>query len=218
MSYKDHFLDSIGERLNDVGVRNAGSSDCALNNAKHDEDKLIAQKMGTVIEHSLSEVSTNFSQEDLNCEKKQFHTNIENNAKTLNKKIPIPRLSVDIQLPNAYYVELQEFDGKVLDINAEEGVFAAELTNKHNSEEVFRAEFDIDDIDKGDKDLFKQGALFIWKVGKEENNGTQQKISQIVFRRLPSWWSKDIKRVEEIGTSRAAAIRELTGQDTSSKQ
>lgn len=217
MNYKYASFDSINsisEPLNAVGDKIPESNDCELNNVKHDYDKYIVNRLEIAARQSLSECQTRVLQDDLD-NNKRFDTGTENNLKPQSKKIISPQLSSGLLVPNAYYVELQEFDGKVLDINVDEGIFTAELTSKQKPEEILRAEFDVDDVDKGDRGLFKQGALFIWKVGKEENNGTQQKISQIVFRRLPSWWAKDIKRVEKIGKSRAAAIRKLTGQDTS---
>jgi len=96
--------------------------------------------------------------------------------------------------------------------------FIAELINTANENEILEAEFDISDIDKGDMGLFHVGALFVWKIGKEENNGTQQKVSQLVFRRLSSLRTIDIKRIEKIAKSKAAAIRAITVEESTAAQ
>jgi hypothetical protein len=144
------------------------------------------------------------------------NTLIRNNKRSNVTKMNIPVQSPIIYVPKSFYVELREYNGRVIKIDKTK--FIAELINTANENEVLEAEFDISDIDKGDMGLFRVGALFVWKIGKEENNGTQQKVSQLVFRRLSSWRTIDIKRIEEIARSKAAAIRAITVEESTAAQ
>jgi len=165
------------------------------------------------IKEDIKRLTTDISQAD---EGMPAGTLIKNNKKSNVTKINIPVQIPGIYFPNSFYVELREYNGRVIKTDGTK--FTAELINATDENEVLEAEFDISDIDKGDMGLFRAGALFVWKIGKEENNGTQQKVSQLVFRRLSSWRTADIKRTEEIAKSRAAAIRAITVKDSTTAQ
>jgi hypothetical protein len=145
------------------------------------------------------------------------HTNtiIESNKKILGKKNDIPKYPFPIKkdFTSSFYIEPQEYNGRVLSIEGDK--FIAELVNIVDNTDTLRAEFNNSDIDKGDMYLLKEGALFIWIIGKEECNGTQKKISQLIFRRASSWTKRDIERIEKNAKNRAFAIRALFTEDTS---
>jgi len=146
----------------------------------------------------------------------QENTLIRNNKKSNVVKVNFPVQSPINDITKSFYIELKEYNGRVMRIY--ETRFTAELINAADENEILEAEFDVSDINEGDMGLFRAGAIFVWKIGKEENNGTQQKVSQLVFRRLSSWKTEDIKRTEEIAKSRAAAIRAITVEDSAAAQ
>lgn len=129
----------------------------------------------------------------------------------------LPKLDVSQILSDSYYVDLQEFEGIVVSVSKDKKTFKARLLNK-STKENFLGTFNIDEIPSGDKELFKMGAIFIWKLGKEQNNGTQQNISQINFRRLPSFRKSSLKKIEQSAKERAYAFRRLTDKTTSSTE
>ncbi|HEY5266248.1 MAG TPA: hypothetical protein VIJ40_05480 [Acidimicrobiales bacterium] len=47
-------------------------------------------------------------------------------------------------------------------------------------------EFDIEDVDRGDAELIKEGSTFYWTIGRVTNGaGNVRNFSQVRFRRLP---------------------------------
>ncbi|MFW7380446.1 MAG: hypothetical protein ACOH5I_16660 [Oligoflexus sp.] len=56
------------------------------------------------------------------------------------------------------------------------------------SDKTERCEFELDEVPEPDRDLVKKGAVFNWYIGlRLEENGRQQRVSEIRFRRLPDW-------------------------------
>lgn len=94
---------------------------------------------------------------------------------------------------------LAEWDGFVTDIG--EHYFSASLNGvfgqgvEGESEE---AEIPISDVNRSELDLFGIGSVFRLCVLHEElPNGQPRRFTQVVFRRLPAYRSKDIKAAEE---------------------
>ncbi|MDR1235490.1 MAG: hypothetical protein LBJ96_00630 [Holosporaceae bacterium] len=106
------------------------------------------------------------------------------------------------------YPMQKEFNGCVSRIDKNNKKFTAELISNDDEACILEGEFSESVLSEDDKKLLRVGALFVWKMGKEEKNGTQRKISQITFKRS-CWSEQDIKMAEEIGKKRAAAIRAL---------
>jgi len=149
---------------------------------------------------------------------KQINTLTENN-KRIPKEIDIPKYTLSFiaksPLLNSFYVNIREYNGEVISIE-NHGGFTANLVNVADSKDILQVEFNDSDIDERERYLLRVGALFIWIIGKEECNGTQRKISQLVFRRASSWTKRDIKRIEEVGKNRATAIRKLFAENNTS--
>ncbi len=92
---------------------------------------------------------------------------------------------------------LQEWEGYVQSVGDNE--FTASLfdiTNKRNIEDE-EADFFIDDLNEDDKSVLKPGAVFRWLIGYRWIGGTKERISKIVFRRLPQWTDSDLQAVQE---------------------
>lgn len=90
-----------------------------------------------------------------------------------------------------------EWEGLVLEIQGSS--FSARLRNikgaKAEYDEI--ADFDLADVPPGDRDLLHPGGIFRWVVGLESRSGTRQRYSRIVFRRLPAWTSRSLKKSDE---------------------
>ena len=103
---------------------------------------------------------------------------------------------------------LQSWEGYVTVINPEDGSFTArlyDLTNPGSS--VSEAELEIADVSENDRDLLKIGGVFRWMIGYRRHDfGQRERISAIVFRRLPTWTGDDLVGAMEEGERLAASL------------
>lgn len=92
--------------------------------------------------------------------------------------VPVPRI--------ASLCALQEWEGRVVDI--EDEVFVARLVDvtaglSHETEE---ASIPLDEISDRDADDMEIGSVFLWVIGHERSPaGTSRRVSRLVFRDLP---------------------------------
>ncbi|GEM_PF-4896083 len=84
---------------------------------------------------------------------------------------------------------LQEWEGQVTSIHRQDGVFVANLIDKTAKDtiETEEAEFPIDDLSNGDRELLEEGAMFCWVIGREYLGTQCKRFSRINFRNLPQW-------------------------------
>lgn len=103
---------------------------------------------------------------------------------------------------------LQSWEGAITAINFDCGIFVARLYPvTGNSQEIAEAEFDIDDVSENDLDLLRIGGIFRWMVGyRTQSYGQRERISAIVFRRLPGWSEEDLYAARAEGERLAASI------------
>ncbi|MBB3872495.1 hypothetical protein [Brevundimonas mediterranea] len=103
---------------------------------------------------------------------------------------------------------LQSWEGFVMEINDTEGTFGArlaDLTDEENTEEY--AEFDLSEVDSDDQELLRVGGVFRWLIGYRENQfGRRERVSSIVFRRLPAWTARDLEAAKAEGAAVANAL------------
>lgn len=90
------------------------------------------------------------------------------------------------------FTPLQEWEGYVVEIGND--FFTARLIDitaeSENEEE--EADFPISDLSDSDKKLLKVGAIFRWAIGYRKSfSGNKQRISSIIFRRLPKWTNRE---------------------------
>jgi hypothetical protein len=100
---------------------------------------------------------------------------------------------------------LQEWEGHVTGISSDK--FSARLTDVTAGKQVEEesAEFPIEDLSDDDRDLLEIGATFRWVIGYlRSSSGTKRRVSQITFRRLPTWTKADLdhatKRAEQLAS------------------
>ena len=103
---------------------------------------------------------------------------------------------------------LQEWEGHVISVGVE--TFTARLTDLTNGATVAGevAEFPIDDLSDGDREMLAVGRVFRWAIGYQRGiGGTKSRLSRIVFRRLPQWTEKDLIKAEKEAASLSAQLR-----------
>ena len=103
---------------------------------------------------------------------------------------------------------LNSWEGVVTQISYGEGYFTARLYDLTNSQNgVSEADFEIEDVSSNDRDLLRSGGIFRWMVGYRRHSfGQRERVSAIVFRRLPSWTAEDLKRAQDEGERLAASL------------
>lgn len=99
-----------------------------------------------------------------------------------------------------FFEKLQEWEGYVLSIGPEE--FTARLVDltrdKTSAEE--EAEFLLEDLTKDDIALLAVGSIFRWIIGYQRyGGGPKQRVSQLVFRRIPAWTKRDFDHAKSAG-------------------
>ena len=111
------------------------------------------------------------------------------------------------------YNVMQEWEGYIVSIQKD--YFTAritDLTNRAVKEE--EADFEINDLTDDDKRRLRAGAIFRWSIGYNISaGGTKQRYSRIVFRNMPAWGEKELKRNAELAAdwSRELAEDEYRG-------
>ncbi|HDG98847.1 MAG TPA: hypothetical protein ENG73_11885 [Desulfobacterales bacterium] len=89
------------------------------------------------------------------------------------------------------FLSLQKWEGIVFKVL--EDSFIARLTDLTEKGPDEEAEFAIDEVHEEDRSLIKEGAIFYWSIGYLETGGQRRRVSDIRFRRLPRWESKEIE-------------------------
>lgn len=94
---------------------------------------------------------------------------------------------------NSYAKKFTKMKGFVTSI--EDDYFTAYLFEKDVEGAYEEGEFNIEDIDKDDRDLFKIGGVFYWTFGHFVLNGQVKKMSEIRFQRLPNLSTDEFDRI-----------------------
>ncbi|NVN93985.1 MAG: hypothetical protein HXX18_01750 [Bacteroidetes bacterium] len=92
-----------------------------------------------------------------------------------------------------YISKSQNWVGYVIELTKDE--FTAKLIDKNDPTTYEVAQFDIDEVSKGDIGLLKKGALFYWSVGYANQNGQVIKQSLIRFKRSIDITFDDFDRI-----------------------
>ncbi len=81
----------------------------------------------------------------------------------------------------------------------EEGEFSARLVAVKGSKNDFDefTDFDLSDVQRGDRYLVEPGAIFRLLMGTQAIGGTREKVWNIVFRRLPAWKKNNVQEAQQ---------------------
>jgi hypothetical protein len=94
----------------------------------------------------------------------------------------------------ATFTPLQEWEGYVVDVGQE--TFTARLIDltANGEQEEEEADFPIAELSDSDQHMLRRGAIFRWAIGyRRTRGGTKERISRIVFRRLPAWTQRELE-------------------------
>jgi hypothetical protein len=103
---------------------------------------------------------------------------------------------------------LQSWEGVVVDIDDENSEFRARLSDlTQPGADDSEAVFDISDVSANDIDLLREGGVFQWLIGyRKHSYGQMERVSAIIFRRLPAWRAEDLEIAQAEGDALAAAF------------
>ena len=108
----------------------------------------------------------------------------------------VPPRPIPEQPPGARFQALQKWEGRVLERGGD--WFTAVLSDLSDGQTEEEAEFDLDEVTTDDHHLVVPGGVFYWNVGyRTELSGEKSRQSVIWFRRLPSWSTRDVARLEQ---------------------
>ncbi|MGD0205984.1 MAG: hypothetical protein ABSC89_00020 [Verrucomicrobiota bacterium] len=89
---------------------------------------------------------------------------------------------------------LQKFEGVVQSVT--ENSFVARLTDKTHDEHE-EAEFHLEEVSPGDRNLVMPGAEFYWVIGREVKPYGQISRSSILrFKRIPAWSNEEVEQAK----------------------
>ena len=135
------------------------------------------------------------------------------NDETQRRRPLIPQANPHVfrleEIPLISFEPLQEWEGRVVEVNPKEKLFAATLidvTARRKYEDEI-AEFPISDVSDDDRDLLRAGAIFRWLIGYERlPSGTKRRVSSVVFRRLGEWSRNDLARAKQYAEELVSGI------------
>jgi hypothetical protein len=81
----------------------------------------------------------------------------------------------------------------------EEGEFSARLVAVKGLKNDFDefTDFDLSDVQPGDRKLVEPGAIFRLLIGTQAIGGTREKVCNVVFRRLPAWKKSSVHEAQQ---------------------
>jgi hypothetical protein len=135
-----------------------------------------------------------------------------------NYRLPTPK---HIDLPTAArtrLIPLQQWEGYVSDVDFDSRTMTVRLKdlepNGNPHEEI--AELDLDDVDPDDMELVQLGGVFRWIIGyRDQPFGKRERVSSLIFRRLPAWTKPDLDAAEVRAERLADAIRQSQSENPS---
>ncbi len=90
--------------------------------------------------------------------------------------------------------EMQQWVGHVVEIK--DDVFVAKLDDLYLNTTHEIAEFEINEVSPGDKELLKLGASFYFSLGYQLKSGQVRKMSLLRFRRAKLWDESFVEKIE----------------------
>lgn len=92
---------------------------------------------------------------------------------------------------------LQIWEGKVLEVDHDNGLMQVLLSAKLNPMLPHTGEIELQWVSEQDKDLVCPGAIFYLTLFKRIKRGGIENAQELRFRRLPSWTKQQVVQVEQ---------------------
>jgi len=99
---------------------------------------------------------------------------------------------------STFYKYIRLYNGTIQFIDKETDTFTAHLINPEKNDDELIAEFSFKDLSfPSDIELIREGAIFVWLIGKEIKHRTETNLSKFIFRRTPVIQKRKIQEVKE---------------------
>lgn len=161
--------------------------------------------MDTTVKSNIDEGTANVplrllyheNRSPINLQENDFKEAKQTNTKELSKYAPSKVLYNTVDRVSGSFQLLQSWSGNITSINNDSFVSVIhDRTNPSNPDE--EVTLDISEITSDDLPLLTEGAVFYWSIGYADYPGRpRSRVSQIRFRRLPSWSQKEIDYSKE---------------------
>lgn len=93
------------------------------------------------------------------------------------------------------FVYARQYEGEVKDIFKD--FFTARLINPYDKTDELEGRFSLKNVERKDIPLLREGAAFSWVIGMvKEKSGTENRKSEISFRKVPAWSEETVKEAE----------------------
>jgi hypothetical protein len=123
-------------------------------------------------------------EKESNCSFVEYHPNLEVTPFVL------PAMSES-------FIEIKKWEGKITAVDLDKEIFWASIRDDRSPDIEEETYFSFDDINETDQHLIAEGAIFYWSIGyKRTISGGREKVSILLFRRLPAW-NIDKEKAEE---------------------
>lgn len=112
--------------------------------------------------------------------------------------------------PESQLDVLQEWEGTVTEVDGD--TFRARFVDLTNRDNVGfeEASFLLSDVGPNDASLVKVGGIFRWLIGyRNFNYGKRERVSNLVFRRLPAWTVSDLAKAKAFAKDLADAFHRI---------
>jgi hypothetical protein len=98
---------------------------------------------------------------------------------------------------------LQEWEGRVVEIRADQ--FTARLVDLSAGDNEERDEVDIliSDLAAADLELLRENSIFRWLIGYRYFGSTKERFTRVVFRRMPAWSRNELRAARRSAEQRA---------------
>lgn len=166
-----------------------------------DTDSAVAdffQNKGQVVRSVLargrrSVSTTSVNGQEARAVSQPASTGHEQNAENLSQILTFPQRRAR-QAPAVTLHALQEWEGYILEIRPEDVVARLIDLTAGASQEEEEAVIPLTEISDDDAVKMREGSIFRWVIGYERSAaGTKKRVSQIVFRDLPSVTKSDLQ-------------------------
>lgn len=122
---------------------------------------------------------------------------------------------IKLQQDRERFEVLDNWEGVVTAVEGDSFFASMRRSNGKTERAEDEFEIDIDNVAMGDRDLVHVGAVFYLTVGIRRPRGEgPQKTTRVVFRRMPRWSSRDIKRAEAAATELWEKLHSRTAVQT----
>jgi hypothetical protein len=176
--------------------RDAIRVDTAISHDLYQNSRLIAQITGDLPQ--IADLGFGIHRHQGTGEQSGSVTQIHGQERVLSPSVLIPTITITPTVTRPTLVALQEWEGIVAELGVKE--FTArlsDLTDRTRKGEE-EAHFPLREVSEDDLELLRVGAVFRWTIGFQKLGATKQRISQVVFRRLPQWTIKDIREADQL--------------------